>query len=152
MMRAWGLLFLIAVSAMCVGLSAQASTLPNAGKNNKLDSGEINQDPLRGLIINRTMTTLGWDFYKSFSGVWQALHPDSEFTLTVTERPTAQFGSEIWVTYHNTTLYHAFLSPARSRVNETAKKAAQIVYSGLGRIEQEQKVLSTDSDLAPAEF
>lgn len=152
MLRAWGLFFLIVLSAVCVSLSAQASGLPGADQKNKLDSGEINQDPLRGLVINRTITTLGWDFYKSFSGVWQALHPNSQFTLTVTERPTAQFGSEIWVTYHNTTLYHTFLSPARSRVNDTAKKAAQIVYQGLGRIEREQKVLGTDSDLAPSEF
>lgn len=152
MTRAWGLLFLIALSAMCMGLSAQASDLPSAVQKNELDSGEINQDPLRGLVINRTMTTLGWDFYKSFSGVWQALHPNSQFTLTVTERPTAQFGSEIWVIYDNTTLYHTFLSPARSRVNDTAKKAAQIVYDGLGQIEREQKILGTDSDLAPSEF
>ncbi len=31
-----------------------------------LDSGEINKDPLGGIIINRTMTVLGWDFYKDF--------------------------------------------------------------------------------------
>ena len=153
MMRSWGLLLLIAVSAMCVALSARAATRTNAaGQGGKIDSGVISQDPLNGLIINRTMTTLGWNFYKSFSGVWEALHPHSEFTLTITERPTAQFGSEIWVTYQNTTLYHAFLAPAVSHVDQTAKQAAQIVYSGLERIEQEQKVLSKDSDLAPAEF
>lgn len=152
-MRSWGFLSLIAIFAMCVTLSAQAAASRNAADTgNKIDSGVISQDPLRGLIINRTITTLGWNFYKSFSGVWEALHPNSEFTLTITERPTAQFGSEIWITYQNTTLYHAFLAPAVSHVNQTAKQAAQIVYSGLGRIEQEQKVLSKDSDLAPAEF
>lgn len=151
-MRAWNLPFLIALSAVGVGWNAQAESVPGANASTSLDSGEINRDPLRGLIINRTVTTLGWDFYKSFSGIWQALHPDSEFTLTITERPTAQFGSEIWVSYRNTTLYHAFLPPARSRVNETAKKAAEIAFNGVEEIEQQEKVLSKDSDLAPSEY
>jgi len=122
-------------------------------QQDNIDSGQINNlDPLRGLIINRTMTVLGWDFYKSFSQIWQALHPDAEVTLTVTERPTAQFGSEIWVrNQRENTLYHTFLSPARSQVTDASKQAVEIVNENVQRLEAERNAFKS-ADLAPEEF
>lgn len=125
---------------------------PDTSQNGHLDSGNINNDPLGGIVINRTMTVLGWDFYSRFSEVWQALHPDSPYTLTVTERPTAEFGSEIWVDYRDIHIYHTFLSPARSRVKEASRQAVNIVFQNIQRIEQARKDLKTDNDLGSEEM
>ena len=119
--------------------------------SNPLDSGRISNDPLRGLIVNRTITVIGWDFYKSFSEIWQALYPDSTDTLSVVERPTAQFGSEIWITYQNQNVFHTFLSPARSRAQDESKKAVEIVHNNLLNIEIQQKYLQ-DADLGKEEM
>ena len=116
-----------------------------------LDAGNINDEPLGGLIINRTMTVLGFDFYKSFSEIWQAVHPNSKFTITVYERPTAQYGSEIWVSYRDRRVYHNFLSPARSGVREESKQAAEIAYKNIAIIDAERK-LSKSADLGPEEM
>lgn len=115
------------------------------------DSGRIDNEPLRGLIINRTITVLGWDFYSSFSGVWQALYPDSKVSLVVIERPTAKFGSEIWVSYENEYVFHTFLSPARSRVRTESKQAVDIVRKNVANIEVRRKFFQ-DADLAPEEM
>lgn len=116
-----------------------------------LDAGRISKDPLRGLIINRTMTVIGWDFYRNFSTIWQALYPQSEVNLTVVERPTAQFGSEIWVRYMNQTVFHTFLSPARSRAREESKQAVEIAHNGVQNIEIQRKYVQ-DDDLGPEEL
>lgn len=136
-----------------VGMSSPAVTTAPADKqqSDKLDSGNINKEPLSGLVINRTMTVLGWDFYKSFTEIWRALHPDSKTNLTVVERPTAQFGSEIWINYDNQTVFHTFLSPARSRARDESKQAVKIVYDNVVDIEVRRKFIK-DADLGPEEM
>ncbi|NYT78058.1 hypothetical protein H0A71_13730 [Alcaligenaceae bacterium] len=116
-----------------------------------LSSGPIAADPLRGIVVNRTITTLGWDFYTDFTNVWRALHPESDFTLTITERPTAQYGSEIWIDYRDLRTYHTFLAPARSKVEDTAREAVQIVYQTITRYEEQSKLVK-DKDLGPEEM
>lgn len=116
-----------------------------------LDAGNINDEPLGGIIINRTVTVLGFDFYKSFSEVWQAVHPNSKFTLTVYERPTAQYGSEIWISYRDRRIYHTFLSPARSGVREEGKQAVETAGKNIANIDAERKLFKS-ADLGPEEM
>lgn len=130
--------------------SNPAEPNPPNGKLN--DQGDINSEPLAGLIINRTKTVLGWDFYSNFASLWSSLHPDSRDNLTIIERPTAQFGSEISIVFANdTVVYHIFLSPARSRVQEQSSLAVQVVSDNITRIEVQRKMFK-DFDLGPEEL
>ncbi|HEX7387599.1 MAG TPA: CsgE family curli-type amyloid fiber assembly protein [Castellaniella sp.] len=145
----------LGITLMLATITAFAQDAPTAAqppKNKNLDSGNINNAPLGGIIINRTMTVLGWDFYSNFSEIWLALHPDSPYMLTITERPTAQFGSEIWVDYRDIHIFHTFLSPARSGVKEASQNAVNIAYQNIQRIEQARKELKNDVDLGPEEM
>ncbi len=142
--------FFLACQLAVAETNAPAQTA-TAQKGANLDSGQIGDEPLGGIVINRTMTVLGWDFYKSFSEVWQAVHPDSKFTLTVTERPTAQYGSEIWVSYRDIRIFHTFLSPARSGVSEASKQAVEIAYKNVVEIEEQRKSFKS-ADLGPEEM
>ena len=116
-----------------------------------LDEGRINSDPLKGLIINRTVTVMGWDFYSNFTQVWQALYPDSQDTMTVIERPTAQFGSEIWISYLDQTVFHTFLSPARSRAKDQSREVVQAVRENIDIINAQRKFIQ-NADLGPEEM
>lgn len=138
---------LLALTGQLMNAWAQPSDAPDKS----LESGRINNEPLQGLIINRTITVLGWDFYSNFSKVWQALYPDSKNTLVIIERPTAQFGSEIWVSYDNQYVFHTFLSPARSRALEESKAAVEIVHNNLADIDIRRKLFQ-DGDLGPEEL
>jgi curli production assembly/transport component CsgE len=137
------------ILAALLGTAAVAQEPAPAPQN--LDQGRISSDPLRGLVINRTVTVLGWDFYKNFSEIWQALYPDSEDTLTVIERPTAQFGSEIWISYLDQTVFHTFLSPARSQAHQESKNAVGIVHDGIEAINVQRRFVQ-DADLGPEEM
>lgn len=153
-MRSRTPLSVIALALACqVAVAAtKAPAQPDAPKQGaSLDSGSITEEPLGGIIINRTMTVLGWDFYSDFSEIWQAVHPDSKFTLTVTERPTAQYGSEIWVSYRDQRIYHTFLSPARSGVKEASKQAVEIAYKNIADIDAARKLFKS-ADLGPEEM
>ncbi|HEX7386100.1 MAG TPA: CsgE family curli-type amyloid fiber assembly protein [Castellaniella sp.] len=150
-MRSIGLR-LFKVSVCCVMVS---SGTPSFGQQptspDGLDRGQINNEPLRGLMINRTMTVMGWNFYKSFAEVWQALYPDSQDNLSVVERPTAQYGSEIWINTMNQTVYHTFISPTRAREREESRNAAEVVHNNIDIINAQRK-LALDVDLGPEEM
>jgi curli production assembly/transport component CsgE len=145
-----GFRFSLVATALLSTMAAAQGPEPGKAEKN-LDQGRIDNDPLKGLVINRTITVLGWDFYQSFSEIWRALYPDSQDTMTVIERPTAQFGSEIWISYLNQTVFHTFLSPARSRAREESKNAVEIVHNNIESINVQRK-FSQDADLGPEEM
>ena len=132
-------------------MAAKTGSASKPAPRTDLDSGTIKDEVLGGLVINRTITVLGWDFYKDFSEVWRALHADSTYTVTIYERPTAQWGSEIWIDYDRTRVFHTFLSPARSQAKEVSKQAVDSVYTSIVEINV-QRALYSDIDLAPKEM
>src|SRR5690606_7178143 len=50
-----------------------------------------------GVILNRTMTIVGHDFYQYFASAWRTRDNNERYSITIVERPTAIRGSEIWV-------------------------------------------------------
>ncbi|TAL90386.1 MAG: hypothetical protein EPN46_12220 [Candidimonas sp.] len=130
---------------------AYSKTLPPASESKSLDRGGISDGPLAGVVINRTVTVLGWDFYQNFAAIWRAKFSDSRYTVSVHERPTAQFGSEIWVEYKQKRMFHAFLAPARSATKPVAAAAVDMVYKNIVD-SNVQSLLFPDVDLAPEEM
>ena len=129
---------------------SQKAIAPAAPAQN-LDSGSISDEPLGGVVINRTVTVLGWDFYQNFSEVWRAKYMNTKYTVTVYERPTALYGSEIWVQYRQKRVFHTFLSPARSAAKELSGRAVDIVYKNVVDMNV-QRLLFNDVDLGPEEM
>lgn len=130
---------------------AYSKSVPPAADSQSLDRGSLSDEPLAGVVINRTVTVLGWDFYQNFAAIWRAKFADSRYTVSVHERPTAQFGSEMWVEYKQKRMFHAFLAPARSATKPVAAAAVDMVYKNI--IDSNvQSLLFTDVDLAPEEM
>lgn len=129
------------------GKTPQDKIEPQGGKSGVA----IEKDLLGGIIVNRTVTVLGWDFYKDFTAIWQALHDKDQFTLSIHERPTARWGSEIWIQYGQQRVFHTFLAPARSASKTVAQEAVQMVYENVVNINV-QRALYSDIDLAPPEL
>jgi curli production assembly/transport component CsgE len=80
-----------------------------------------------GLIIDRTLTRLGKDFYFSFSIKMNSKHNDLDVNLTVKERPTALSGSIIGVYHFDKVIYRGALSPGQRQAEEKAEQAIEAV-------------------------
>lgn len=111
----------------------------------------IFDDPLQGVITNRTVTVLGNDFYQYFSAYWNEIAQQSRYSLAVYERPTARWGSEVWIQFRQERVFHTFLSPARQAAKGVAEAAADIVEQNIMRTEI-QRMTFKDQDLAPEEL
>lgn len=108
-------------------------------------------DPLGGIVVNRTVTVLGNDFYQYFARAWRNKDGDQRYSISVHERPSARWGSEIWIQYRQQRVFHMFLSPARQAAKETSEQAAEIVYENVVNSEI-QRMLVQSKDLGEEEL
>lgn len=108
-------------------------------------------DPMSGVVVNRTVTVQGKDFYKVFSTRWLQNPEAAKYTISVHERPSARFGSEIWVQYRQQRMFHTFLPAARSRTRSVSAAAAEIVLRNITRREVESRTVA-NPDMGPEEL
>ncbi len=87
---------------------------------------------LGGLIIDNAITRFGHDFHRYLSYQLQdssALKAD----LVVRERPSARWGSLVWVEYGTRTVYRRFLQPNVAEIEPIAEQAAQLILEEIER-------------------
>jgi len=104
-----------------------------------------------GLVLDATVTVLGHEFFSAYADAWRELDGDQRYSVTVSEVPTARFGSTLRVEAQGRTVYQALLRPNRQAARETAQAVAGDIFEGLIRKEAEQ-ALFRDPDLAPEEL
>ena len=112
-----------------------------------------NPEPPRatGVVTVQTITTAGHDFSQHFLSAWRDQDGSDEITLAIRERPSARFGSEVWIDYAQRTVLQLRLPPARAGLPELAANAVQHVWATVQRTDAERKLFH-DADLAPDEF
>ncbi|TWI77226.1 curli production assembly/transport component CsgE [Desulfobotulus alkaliphilus] len=93
---------------------------------------------LDNLIIQKTMTPRGHEFYRLFSSRWnQSLGTDLGWLL-VQERASARWGSQIFIHINDRPIYRLQLSPRNQALTEDADKAVQAVQMILLRMQMEE--------------
>jgi curli production assembly/transport component CsgE len=130
---------------------ARDKTHLNGSDQAEKESRRTIEDPLRGLVINRTVTVLGKDFYQYFVTAWRQKDPGGRYSITVRERPSARWGSEIWVESQRVQMFHIFLSPARQAVRKVSEQAAELVHQNIIQNEIRRAVVRSP-DLAAEEL
>ena len=136
----------------CAG--AAQSEEDDTGRLTESDAKEndgLFPDPLSGMVVNRTVTVLGKDFYRYFTTRWRQNDEASRYTISIYERPTARFGSEIWVLYRQQRMFHIFLPPARAATRGISEVAVQHVLDNISQREMERMTVR-NPDLGPEEL
>ncbi len=106
---------------LLVGLLSAA---PLAGAQD-LEAGEIDRgvleerrleslDEAGGFIVERTITQFGAEFARLFAQAWRTQPGTENLDVTIIERPTARYGSIVWVEYNYRPIVRAFLYAGRS--------------------------------------
>lgn len=87
---------------------------------------------IQGLLVDNTISRFGHDFYRHFSDRLTDT-TDLDFNLVVRERPSARWGSLVWVEYEQRLLYRQFIPPNNSELKDAAYAAADQVHEGITR-------------------
>jgi curli production assembly/transport component CsgE len=90
------------------------------------------EEEIQGFLVDNTISRIGHEFYRHFS---QRLLDTSklDFNLVVRERPSARWGSLVWVEYERRTLFRSFLQPNTAQLQEVAYLAADQVREAITR-------------------
>ena len=158
-MRTSAILLASAVSAFCLApaYANDRSPAPNTVATpapESLDSPRRKSafdDPLGGVVVNRTVTVLGQDFYQNFTALWRQKDISNKFSISIHERPSARFGSEIWVLFRQKRMFHTFLPPARAATKRISAQAVELVYQNIADSEIE-RIMVKSPDLGPEEM
>lgn len=148
------LLFVLLISAlMNPSLRANASVSADTSANASASPATGNDAPgaLGGIVVSRTVTVGAQEFNEGFLSVWRDLPGSEHYTLTIVERPSARWGSEVWIEYAQRRIFHTRLPTARAISRRTGEQAAENTYQAVLQAERQRKLIR-DADLAPDEF
>lgn len=142
----------VAAGLACIGLIAAGSVHAQLTRENARPIERPGLANLAGgLVLDATVTVLGHEFFSAYADAWRELDADQRYSVTISESPTARFGSTIKVQAQGRMVYQSLLRPNRQAARELAQMVAGDVFQALIRAEAEQ-ALFFDPDLGPEEL
>ena len=122
-------------------VSAFSLTLPEAPPRTNGGSGDIE---LSGLVLDRTITRFGKDFFFYYSGYWRDI-PDTEgLTVVIHEQVFPQAGTRLWVELEQQTIFQTYFG---RRHTDTRKVAEQAILISLDKVVELKARAAADSIL-----
>ena len=146
------------VLALCLAGAPLLAAAQEALDAGALEEGRLDERALLGLeqasgfLVDRTITQFGGEFMRVFSQTWRALPGTQEFDVTIIERPTARYGSLVWIEHNNRPVARAFLYAGRSTAIRPIAVAAAEYVAGKLADEALASQLFEDPDLAKGGF
>jgi curli production assembly/transport component CsgE len=117
----------------------------------KIESGYNRSSELTGVLVDRTLTVTGQNFYRSFSKIAMGRPIIRGATLTIHERPDARWGIQLWITEDRHVYFRTQLSPRLSAADDIARQAIDIVEKAVLK-RQLSAALNPSADLGKEEF
>ncbi|MDR5856138.1 CsgE family curli-type amyloid fiber assembly protein [Caballeronia sp. LZ062] len=108
-------------------------------------------DALGGAVTTDTVTLAGQDFYNWFAQAWGAIPLSERYIVSVHERPSARYGSLVWVEFGQRRVFQAFLPIARANVRPVAEGAAHVAFQNVMQADL-TRLLFRDADMANDEL
>lgn len=108
----------------------QQETLDNGGQGIEEEFSEqlnLDEPGMSGVLVDRTITMIGKTFYRQFSQLSMESTILSNANLSIHERPSARWGSLVWISEGTKIIFEATLSPRLSDVDQYAEAAVEQV-------------------------
>ena len=135
----------ILVSLLSIACAAPAYAAP--------EPAVMAESPIEalGIVTNQAVTVAGHEFCNHFIAEWRDKPGSEHYTLAIRERPSARWGSAVWIDFGQQRVLQLQLPPARAALKSIAQSAAENTYQTIRDIERQRQLVS-DADLAPDEF
>ncbi len=95
-------------------------------------------EEISGLIIEQTMTGIGYGFYETFFVLWEAPEGIKEYNIFIIERASPTWGSWVEVNVDDTTVWSNVLKPRFEEIEEAVKEAVEVAKIYLQHYEEYQ--------------
>ncbi len=97
-----------------------------------------------GLILDKTKTKIGRDFYEVFVNLWEYPPGTENLNISIDEHTDPRFGTQIFVYVEDTLVYYTILKPRLEDIDAKAEEAVQMVFNYFMNYLQYQKYLEEE--------
>ncbi|WP_162256871.1 CsgE family curli-type amyloid fiber assembly protein [Noviherbaspirillum sp. Root189] len=104
-----------------------------------------------GIVVNQTVTVAGQEFFQCFVAAWRDRDLSERYAISVMERPSARWGSQIWIEFARRRVFQAPLPTARVGIRALSEQATEVVAQMVADMEVE-RLLFREPDLGPDEL
>lgn len=119
---AWVVSTLLAIGP-CTA-AALSLTLPDAPKRTATEGG--GDIELSGIVLDRTITRFGKDFFFYYTGYWRDVPDTDGLTVVIHEQVFPQAGTRLWVEMEQQTIFETYFGRRHSDVKKVAEQAVLI--------------------------
>lgn len=137
-LRVGSLLFLALVMP-ALAITQEYEPLENDIPLENDDPGDI----ISGLVVDRTVTRIGKDFYDYFVSFWRTNYPQSSDTFAIYELPSARFGSQIWIDYRGRQYAKQFIGPIGANNRGLPEAVARYMHDEIQTQQLLEQMLDT---------
>lgn len=137
------------VLALCGGF--QPTFADEGAARRSTGTRNVQQEAYGGLVANQTVTVAGQDFFQSFTSAWRERDLSERYAISIGEKPSARWGSQIWIEYAQRRIFQASLPTGRAGIKELSEQAVEVAYQRITDAEVE-RLLFRDIDLGPDEM
>lgn len=118
------------INGLCLFKNKIYITMLSLMVSTQLCANNSNEEiELTGLVIDRTMTLKGHQFYQEFSTSWSPPAKIGAYNITIKEKPSARWGSKITVENQGKILFTTLLQ----RNGSELKKQVQIAIDSVNK-------------------
>lgn len=97
-----------------------------------------------GLILDKTKTKIGRDFYEAFVNLWEFPLGTENLNIVIEEQTDPRFGIQIFIYIENNLIYYSILKPRLEDIDAKADEAVQIVFNYFMNYLKYQKYLEEE--------
>lgn len=116
--------FQIVIVVLCLIVSTQVNTVEAAEHDVEID----------GILVNKTITWFGQDFFSHFAQAWRNQHFRGE-GVAIEEKPSARQGTLIIIRYKGAIVYRVSIAGTRSNSRKRGARAVSYVLSRIQSID-----------------
>jgi curli production assembly/transport component CsgE len=135
-----------ATSAVCAD-SGQAA----AGEKSSRTTRKVQRDPYAGVVLNQTITVAGQHFYQWFVTYWRDREISDRFAISIHERPSARWGTQVWIEYAQKPVFQAALPSSIANIKALSEQAAEIAQQKVVDVEVD-RLLFREWEFGPDEI
>lgn len=123
------------------------AVISSENNQERTGNGEVQRESERqlmleidGMVHDETRSKVGRDFYDVFYTYWQSPPQANNFTIRVSEQPSPNLGTTIYVEVNHTETFRMRLQPRYEMIQEAGKHAVRQTYSHLQNNPQETMI------------
>ena len=135
---------LIMLLALPAG-AAESPTKPADARGHDLGAAA---DGIAGLVVNQTLTNVGYDFYRIFSILWSEKSDTGNYSLSVQERLSKRYGNQVGIYLGQRRVFNTVLPQKYDGLRSLGEKAVEEVQANILAL----RMMSDDEDILKDEL